>query len=195
MIIFHNVFLSKPEQPKIKRYHDKYLHTVANLEPRFLCGKRERDRVFGKSASLTSFPELLHVNFSVIGGKIFGPCLFCAVVQLANLSMDNVIDALAANVIITSTQTINRAWKFEGLVNMVQESSAIDWLKAFTRVGVFNTVAQSLVNWKGKVQGQETHTESWPANMNHFRAWLENEAWKSKPTVIKLLFATSLINT
>ena len=104
------------------------------------------DKVFGKSVSPTSFPELSHVNFSVIGGKIFGPCLFCAVVQPANLSMDHVIDALAANVIITSTQTINRAWKFEGLVNMVQESFAIDWLKAFTPVDVFNTVAQSLVN-------------------------------------------------
>ena len=120
----------------------------------------ERRETSGKSTSPTSFPELLHVNFSVIGGKIFGPCLFCAVVQLANLSMDNVIDALAANVIITSTQTINRAWKFEGLVNMVQESSAIDWLKAFTRVDVFNTVAQRLVNRKGKVQGQGTYTES-----------------------------------
>ena len=122
--------------------------------------KRERDRVFGKSASLTSFPELLHVNFSVNLGKSILPCLFCAVVQLAKLSMDNVIDALAANVVITSTQTINRAWKFEGLVNMVKESSAIDWLKAFTPVDFFNTVAQSLVNRKGKVQGQETHTES-----------------------------------
>ena len=147
------------QQPETKRYHDNYLHAVPNLEPRSYAGK-ERDKVFGKSASPTSFPELLHVNFSVIGGKIFGPCLFCAVVQLANLSMDNVIDALAANVVITSTQTINRAWKFEGLVNMVQESSTIDWLKAFTRVDVFNTVAQSLVNRKGNVQGQETHTES-----------------------------------
>ena len=103
--------------------------------------REKRDKVFGKAASPTSFPELLHVNFSVIGGKIFGPCLFCAVVQLANFSMDNVIDALAANVIITSTQSINRAWKFEGLVNMLQESSAIDWLKVFTPVDVFNTVA------------------------------------------------------
>ena len=51
-----------------------------------------------------------------------------------------------AYVIITSTQTINRAWKFEGLVNMVQESSAIDWLEAFTPVDVFNTVTQSLVD-------------------------------------------------
>ena len=108
--------------------------------------KRERDNVFGRSPSPTSFPELLHVNFIVIGGKSVWPCLFCAVVKLANLSMDNVIDALAANVIITSTKTINRAWKLGGLVNMVQESSAIDWLKAFTRVGVFNTVAQSLVD-------------------------------------------------
>ena len=137
------MFLSKPEQPKTKRYHDKYLHTVANLEPRSYAGK---ERGSDKSASLTSFPELLHVNFSVIGGKIFGPCLFCAVVQLAKLPMDNVIDALAANVIITSTQTINRAWNFEGLVNMVQESSAIDWLEAFTPVDVFNTVARSLVD-------------------------------------------------
>ena len=153
------MFLSKPEQSKTKRYHDKYLHRVSNLEPRSYAGK-EKDKGFGKSASPTSFPELPHVNFSVIGGKSFGPCLFCAVVQLANLSMDHVIDALAANVIITRAQTINRAWKFEGLVNMVQESSAIDWLKAFTRVGVFNTVAQSLVNRKGKVQGQGTYTES-----------------------------------
>ena len=137
------------QQPKTKRCHDKYLHVVPNLQPRTYAGK-ERE-LFGKSALPTSFPELLHVNFSAIGGKIFGPCLFCAVVQLANLSMDHVIDALAANVIITSTQTRNRAWKFEGLVNMVQESSAIDWLEAFTRVGVFNTVAQSLVNRKGKV--------------------------------------------
>ena len=139
------MFLSKPEQPKTKRLHDKYLHTVANLEPRSYAGK-ERDKVFGKSASLTSFPELLHVNFSVIGGKIFGPCLFCTVVQLAKLYIDHVIDALAANVIIISTQTINRAWKFEGLVNMVQESSSIDRLEAFTPFGVFNTVAQSLVD-------------------------------------------------
>ena len=130
-------------QPKTKRCHEKYLHVVPNLEPRSYAGK-ERDKVFGKSASPTSFPELLHVNFSVIGGKIFGPCLFCAVVQLANLSMNHVIDALAANVVITSTQTINRAWNFEGLVNMVQESSVIDWLEAFTPVDVFNTVAQSL---------------------------------------------------
>ena len=79
---------------------------------------------------LTSFPELVHVNFSMIVGKIFWPCLFCTVVQLANLSMDHVIDALAANVIITRAQTVNRAWKFEGLVNMVEESSAIDWLKS-----------------------------------------------------------------
>ena len=129
------------------------------MEPSSYAGK-ERDKVFGKSVSPTSFPELPHVNVSVIGGKIFGPCLFCAVVQLANLSMDHVIDALAANVIITSTQAINRAWKFEGLVNMVQESSAIDWLKAFTPVDVFNTVAQSLVNRKGKVQRQGTYTES-----------------------------------
>ena len=81
----------------------------------------------------------------MIIGKIFGPCLFCAVVQLANFSMDHVIDALAANVIITRAQTINRAWKFEGLVNMVQESSAIDWLEAFTPVDVSNTVVQGLV--------------------------------------------------
>ena len=106
----------------------------------------EKRETSGKSTSPTSFPELLHVNFSVIGGKSFGPCLFCAVVKLAKLSMDNVIDALAANVIITSTQTINRAWKFEGLVNMVQESSAIDWLKAFTCVSVLNTVARRLVD-------------------------------------------------
>ena len=159
MIIFHSVFLSKPEQPKTKRCHDNYLHAGPNLEPSSYAGK-ERDKVFGKSASPTSFPELLLVNFCMIVGKISGPCLFCPVVQLANFSMDHVIDALAANVIITSTQTINRAWKFEGLVSMVQESSAIDWLKAFTRVGVFNTVAQSLVNRKGKVQGLETYTES-----------------------------------
>ena len=112
------------QQPLTKRCHDNYLHAVPNLEPRSYAGK-ERDKVFGKSASPTSFPELLHVNFSVIGDKIFGPCLFCAVVQLANLSMDHVIDALAADVIITSTQTINRAWNFDGLVNMAQESSAI----------------------------------------------------------------------
>ena len=120
------------KQPETKRYHDKYLHGIPNLEPRSYAGK-ERDKAFGKSASLTSFPELLHVNFSVINGKSFWPCLFCAVVQLANLSMDHVIDALAANVIITSTQTINRAWNFDDLVNMVQESSAIDILKAFTQ--------------------------------------------------------------
>ena len=94
---------------------------------------------------LTSFPELVHVNFSMIVGKIFGPCLFCTLVQLAHFAMDDVIDALAANVIITRSQTINRAWNFEGLVNMVQESSAIDWLKAFTRVGVYNTGTRSLV--------------------------------------------------
>ena len=40
---------------------------------------------------------------------------------------------------------------------MVQESSAKDWLKAFTRV--FNTVAESLVDLNGKAQGQETRTE------------------------------------
>ena len=79
MIIFHSVFLSKPEQSKTKPYHDKYLHGVPNLEPRSYAGK-EKDEGFGKSASPTSFPELLHVNFSVIGGKIFEPCLFCAVV-------------------------------------------------------------------------------------------------------------------
>ena len=94
---------------------------------------------------LTSFPELVHVNFSMIVGKIFGPCLFCTVVQPAHFVMDHVIDALAADVIITSAQTINRPWNFEGLVNMVQESSAIDWLKAFTRVGVSNTGTRSLV--------------------------------------------------
>ena len=70
MIIFHSVFLSKPEQPKTKRYHDKYLYGVTNLEPRSYAGK-ERDKAFGKSASLTSFLELLHVNFSVIIGKSF----------------------------------------------------------------------------------------------------------------------------
>ena len=138
------MFLSKPKQPKTKRYHDNYLHAVPNLEPRPYVGK-EADKVFGKSASPTSFSELLHVNFSLIVGKIFGPCLFCTVVQLANFSMDHVIDALAANVIITRAQTINRAWNFEGLVNMVQESSAIDWLKAFTRVGVYNTGTRNLV--------------------------------------------------
>ena len=94
------------QQSLTKRCHDNNLHAVPNLEPRTYAGK-ERDKVFGKSASPTSFPELPHVNFSVIGGKIFGPCLFCPVVQLANFSMDHVIDALAANVIITSTQTIN----------------------------------------------------------------------------------------
>ena len=52
--------------------------------------------------------------------------------------MDHVIDALAADVIITLTQTINRAWNFESLENMVQECSAIDCLKAFTRIGVYN---------------------------------------------------------
>ena len=121
MIIFYNVFLSKPEQPQTKGYHDKHLHGVPNLEPR-PYERKEKDKVLGKSVSHTSFPELLHENLSVINGKSFWPCLFCAVVQLANLSMDHVIDALAANVIISSTQTINRAWKFEGLVNMVQES-------------------------------------------------------------------------
>ena len=40
------------------------------------------------------------------------------VVQLANFSMDHVIDALAVDVIITRTQTINRAWNFESLENM-----------------------------------------------------------------------------
>ena len=59
--------------------------------------------------------------------------------------MDHMIDALAADVIITRAQTINRAWKIEALVNMVQENSATDWLEAFTLVGVFNTVARSLV--------------------------------------------------
>ena len=82
----------------------------------------------------TCFPELVHVNFSMIVSKILGLCLLCSVVQLANFSMDHVIDALAANVIITRAQTIDRARNFEGLVNMVQEGSAIDWLKAFTRV-------------------------------------------------------------
>ena len=128
--------------------------------PGLMREKRETRFLANLRHLLQSFPELLHVNFSVIGGKIFGPCLFCAVVQLANLSMDNVIDALAANVIITRTQTIDRAWKFEGLVKMVRESSAVDWLKAFTRVGVLNTVARSLVNRKGKVQGREIYTES-----------------------------------
>ena len=81
----------------------------------------------------------------MIVGKIFGLCLFCTVVQLANFSMDHVIDALAADVIITRAHTVNRAWNFEGLVNMEQESSIIDWLEVFTLVGVFNTVARSLV--------------------------------------------------
>ena len=31
----------------------------------------------------------------------------------------------------------------------------------------------SLVTPLIKVQGQETHTESWPANLNQFRAWLD----------------------
>ena len=117
----------------------------------------------------TSFPELVHVNFSIIFGKSFGPCLFCAVVQLATFSLDHLIYALAADVVITRTQTINRAWNFEGLVNMVQESSAIDWLKAFTRVGVYSTGTWNLVEWRSDVQGQENRTESWPAKMmNHF---------------------------
>ena len=63
---------------------------------------------------------------------------------------------------------------------MVQESSTIDWLKAFIRVGVLNTVARSLVDGKGKVQGKETYTESWPANTNRFRVWLENESLKKQ---------------
>ena len=66
--------------------------------------------------------------------------------------MDHVIDALAADVIITRTQTINRAWNFESLENMVLECSAIDWLKGFTRLGVLNTVARCLVEWKGKAK-------------------------------------------
>ena len=120
----------------------------------------------------TSFPELVHVNFSIIFGKSCWPCLFCAVVQLATFSLDHVIDALAADVVITRAQTINRSWNFEGLVNMVQESSAIDWLKAFTCVGVYNTGTRNLVAWRSDVQGQENRTESWPANMmNHFRVW------------------------
>ena len=44
--------------------------------------------------------------------------------------MHHVIDALAADVIITRAQTINRAWDLEGLVNVVQESCAIDWPRA-----------------------------------------------------------------
>ena len=133
-----------------------YVLPLWKIQPgtQVLCEKRERLGFWQIYVTyFFKFPELLHVNFSVIGGKIFGPCLFCGVAPLANLSMDNVIDALAANVIITSTQTINRAWNFDGLANMVQESSAIDWLKAFTRVGVLNTVARSLVNRKGKAQG------------------------------------------
>ena len=96
-------------------------------------------------ALLTSFSELVHVNFSIIVGKILELCLFCTVVQLANFSTNNVIDTLAADVVITRAQTINRAWNFEGLVNMVLKSSAIDWLKAFTRVGIHNTGTRSLV--------------------------------------------------
>ena len=81
----------------------------------------------------------------MIVGKIFGLRFFCAVFQLANFSTDHVIDALAADVIITRAQTVNRAWNFEDLVKMVQESSAIDWLEVFTLVGFFDTVARSLV--------------------------------------------------
>ena len=94
---------------------------------------------------LTSFPELVHINFSMIVDKIFGSCLFCTVVQLAHFAKDHVIDALAADVIITRAQTINRAWNFESLVNMAQESSAIDWLKPFTRLSIYNTGTRSLV--------------------------------------------------
>ena len=36
----------------------------------FMLEKRE---TFGKSTSPTSFPELLHANFSMIVGTIFGP--------------------------------------------------------------------------------------------------------------------------
>ena len=82
------------------------------------------------------------------------------VVQLSNFSVDHVIDALATDVIITRTQTINRAWNFESLENMVQESSALDWLKAFTRLGVHNTGTRSLVERRSEVQGQENHTEN-----------------------------------
>ena len=119
--------------------------TLINLQlALYVIKQRETDRRV-TYVVLTSFPELVHVHFSMIVGKIFGPCLFCTVVQLAHFAMDHVIDALAANVLITRAQTINRAWNFEGLVNMVQESSAIDWLKAFTRVGVSNNGTRSLV--------------------------------------------------
>ena len=175
MIIFHSVFLSKPTA-----INETLPWQLPPCSTQLGTQGKERDKVFGKSASPTSDPELLHVNFSVIGGKIFGPCFFCAVVQVETFSLDHVIYALAPYVVITRTQTINRAWNFEGLVNMVQESAAIDWLKAFTPVDVFNTFAQSLVDWNGRAQGQETHTESWPANMEHFRAWLENEALKKQ---------------
>lgn len=71
--------------------------------------------------------------------------------------MDHVIDALAADVFITRTQTISRAWNFESLENMVQECLAIDCLKAFTRIGVYNTRTRSLVKWRSEVQGRENH--------------------------------------
>ena len=151
--------------------HNNYLLWSIQPGTQALNEKRGIDRVLNKFASPTSFPELLHVNFSVIVGKSFWPCLFCAVVQLANFSLDHVINALAANVIITSTQTINRAWNFKGLVNMVQESSPIDWLKPFTRISVYNTGTRSLVKWRSEAQGQENHTENSPMMINHFRVW------------------------
>ena len=43
-----------PEQPKTKRYHDKYLHAVANLEPRSYAGK-ERERQGFWQISVTYF--------------------------------------------------------------------------------------------------------------------------------------------
>ena len=81
---------------------------------------REKRRRGSRQIRVTYlFPELVHVNFNIIVGKSFGPCLFCTVVQFLNFSMDHVIDALAADIIITRTQTINRAWNFESLENMV----------------------------------------------------------------------------
>ena len=120
--------------------------TLVELQPGNKAFYDETEAGFRASyAILTSFPELVHVNFSIIVGKSFGVTLFCAVVQLANFFMDHVIDALAADVIITRTQTTNRAWNFESLENKVQECSAIDCLKVFTWIGVYNTGTRSLV--------------------------------------------------
>ena len=151
--------------------HNNYLLWSTQLRTQALNEKRGTDLVLSKFASPTSFPELLHVNFSIIGGKSIWPCLFCTAVQLAHFAKDHVIDALAADVIITRAQTINRAWNFEGLVNMVQESSAIDWLKSFTRLSVYNAGTESLVKWRSEIQGQENHTENSPMMINHFSVW------------------------